>query len=263
MSHSWGGTSGDGSSEREPSSPINDISDTRHGGGGGRRRSHRGKRRSRDGLAKRCVVPSTLTLSSNRHVIASLPFLSLRCRTMSGREYGEGVQLIPVVRVESSPELSSTRADPFSPPVSPQAAVDGSIHRRRRGDTVGRLRRTTSLMPVPHLAPSPNRNATAGSTLGGGAGAGTGVSSPAVVYDPFMTDGDHTALGMLLLNLGGASSIDPRWAPPGGGGKSRRRGKMRGESRLGAAPPRGGGAWADLAPSLGAKARAAAREMSL
>ena len=58
-------------------------------------------------------------------------------------------------------------------------------------------------------------------------------------YDPFMLDSDHTALGMLLLNsLGGQSRVDPRWAPPGGGGRLRRRGKMRGESRLGAAPPR-------------------------
>ena len=65
--------------------------------------------------------------------------------------------------------------------------------------------------------------------------------------------------GMLLLNLGGASSVDPVWAPPGGGGRVRRRGQMRGESRLGAAPPRGGGAWMDMAPSPGARARAAAR----
>lgn len=196
---------------------------------------------------------STLVVGSPRHSAFSLYSLSLRCRTTSGRDYGAGVQLIPVVRVESSPELCGNRADPSVPPFSPQSAVDGSIHSRRRGGTVGRLRRTTSLMPVPHLAPSPNRNATAGSTQG--------VSTPAVVYDPFMTNDDHTALGMLLLNLGGASSVDPRWAPPGGGGKSRRRGKMRGESRLGAAPPRGDGAWMDLAP--GAKARAAAREMSL
>ena len=128
---------------------------------------------------------------------------------------------------------------------------------------MGGLRRTTSLMPVPHLTPSPNRSGRAGSMPGDLRGAGAGTRAPAVVYDPFMTDGDHAALGRLLLNLGGASSIDPRWAPPGGGGRMRRRGKMRGESRLGTAPPRGDGAWTDLAPSPGAKAIAAARVMTL
>lgn len=174
------------------------------------------------------------------------------------------MELIPVVRVESSPELTGRGGGP--PPFSPQPAGDRPTRGRRRGaNNVGALRRTTSLMPAPHLAPSPNRTGRGYFTPSGrtNSGASDVASAPAVVYDPFMTDSDHSALGKLLLNLGGASKVDPRWAPPGGGGRLRRRGKMRGESRLGAAPPRGDGAWTDLAPSPGAKAIAAAREMSI
>jgi hypothetical protein len=120
------------------------------------------------------------------------------------------VDLIPVVRVESSPELYGSRGSPpppFSP--SPQAGRSGRKEWRgggggggggrsgggssRRDASVG-LRRTTSLMPAPHL--SPNRNNGRGARAGAPSSTGAAAAAPpAVVYDPFMTEGDHTALG--------------------------------------------------------------------
>jgi hypothetical protein len=134
-------------------------------------------------------------------------------RTASSRDYGEGVDLIPVVRVESSPELYGSRGSPpppFSP--SPQAGRSGRKEWRGGGggggggggrsgggssrrDASGRLRnKSTSLMPAPHL--SPNRNNGRGARAGAPSSTGAAAAAPpAVVYDPFMTEGDHTALG--------------------------------------------------------------------
>ena len=179
-------------------------------------------------------------------------------RTISTRDYGDGVDLIPVCRVESSRELYRGARDcapPFSPEPSRNDAGRAGRALERRG-----MRTTTTLMPPPHLSagsaagPNPNRS---GAAAGRGRAIGSnpnrsnaapkgGGLAVAPVYDPFMTDGDHTALGMMLLSLSGAAEKDPHWAPPGGGGKARRRGHMRGESRLGAAPPRGVGAWMDM-----------------
>ena len=81
-----------------------------------------------------------------------------------------------------------------------------------------------------------------------------------VVFDPFLRNDDHTDLGLLLLNLTAGDSLGKaRNMPPGGGGRARRRGHMRGESRLGAAPPRGAVAWATAAAGGGSPSAVRAR----